>query len=79
MSKLLSMNVLFSHHFREANALAKFVAPLRSFVLCNNKKSLPDSIRDVWRKDVVFVYVLNEIGTSQKIKLKNSVIFPKRC
>ena len=50
----------------EANALAKFVAPLRSFVFCNNKNSLPDSIRDVWRKDVVFVCVLNEIGTFQK-------------
>ena len=40
--------------FREANALAKFVAPLRSLVCCN-KNSLPDSIQDVWRKDVVFV------------------------
>ena len=41
--------------FREANALAKFVASLRSLVCCN-KNSLPDSIQDVWRKDVVFVW-----------------------
>ena len=38
--------------FREANALGKFVAPLRFFVYCcNNKNSLVDSIRDVWRKE----------------------------
>ena len=32
---------------REANALVKFVAPLRSFVVCcNNKNSLPDCVEE---------------------------------
>ena len=33
--------------FREANALVKFVFPLRSFVVCcNNKNSLPDCVEE---------------------------------